>query len=186
MAANSAGSAALDDGRRIPLLRSCERCRRRKQRCDGGHPSCSRCRTNGADCRYRESGRFRKRFPRSASADRGAVHTDGPALSAATALSVLAGAAATSPGAPLAPGLQLAGAIPAAVPGMLPPPPLPPLLPPPNSIPPRDVPGSALLYPVPELSPSQGMDLSPNNPLIATPRGVHPAQWALAHAGLQT
>ncbi|KAJ2651049.1 hypothetical protein GGH99_007683, partial [Coemansia sp. RSA 1285] len=28
--------------RTIPLLRSCERCRRRKQRCDGQQPVCGR------------------------------------------------------------------------------------------------------------------------------------------------
>ncbi|KAJ1999302.1 hypothetical protein GGI04_004627 [Coemansia thaxteri] len=45
---------------KIPLLRSCERCRRRKQRCDGDQPACGRCQGHGAECRYRESGRFRK------------------------------------------------------------------------------------------------------------------------------
>lgn len=47
----------------IPLLRSCERCRRRKQRCDGSQPTCGRCHTHQAECVYRQSGRFRKRFP---------------------------------------------------------------------------------------------------------------------------
>ncbi|KAJ1893245.1 hypothetical protein LPJ81_005404, partial [Coemansia sp. IMI 209127] len=52
--------------RLIPLLRSCERCRRRKQRCDGEQPACGRCKTHGSSCNYRQSGRFRKRFPRDA------------------------------------------------------------------------------------------------------------------------
>ncbi|KAJ2099067.1 hypothetical protein GGI09_002978 [Coemansia sp. S100] len=50
-------------GRGIPLLRSCERCRRRKQRCDGDQPSCGRCAGQRAECKYRQSGRFRKRYP---------------------------------------------------------------------------------------------------------------------------
>ncbi|KAJ1730833.1 hypothetical protein LPJ72_004266, partial [Coemansia sp. Benny D160-2] len=53
--------------RTIPLLRSCERCRRRKQRCDGQQPVCGRCASHRADCSYRQSGRFRKRFPRNRS-----------------------------------------------------------------------------------------------------------------------
>ncbi|KAJ1843628.1 hypothetical protein LPJ73_005432, partial [Coemansia sp. RSA 2703] len=53
----------------IPLLRSCERCRRRKQRCDGEQPACSRCRGHQAECCYRQSGRFRKRFPRTGHKD---------------------------------------------------------------------------------------------------------------------
>ncbi|KAJ2403056.1 hypothetical protein GGI23_000241, partial [Coemansia sp. RSA 2559] len=52
--------------RPIPLLRSCERCRRRKQRCDGEQPACGRCKSHGSACSYRQSGRFRKRFPRGA------------------------------------------------------------------------------------------------------------------------
>ncbi|KAJ2725655.1 hypothetical protein GGI07_001155 [Coemansia sp. Benny D115] len=53
----------------IPLLRSCERCRRRKQKCDGVQPVCGRCISHGSDCNYRQSGRFRKRFPRTKSAE---------------------------------------------------------------------------------------------------------------------
>ncbi|KAJ2557389.1 hypothetical protein EV175_001373 [Coemansia sp. RSA 1933] len=52
------------NARAIPLLRSCERCRRRKQRCDGEQPVCGRCKSHSSDCSYRQSGRFRKRFPR--------------------------------------------------------------------------------------------------------------------------
>ncbi|KAJ2450229.1 hypothetical protein EV183_004421 [Coemansia sp. RSA 2336] len=35
-------------------------------------------------------------------------------------------------------------------------------------------PGSAMLFPVPELSPNVGTELSPNNPLITTPQGALP------------
>ncbi|KAJ2769536.1 hypothetical protein IWQ56_002512, partial [Coemansia nantahalensis] len=187
------GLAAPEDDRAIPLLRSCERCRRRKQRCDGGHPICSRCQTHGADCRYRESGRFRKRFPRGNSVDRSVANADEPALSAASALSALAEAAATSPGtgsahaAPMEirPGRMasaVSAPVAAAAASLLPllstvPPPL-------NSLSPRDAPGSALLFSVPELSPSQGMELSPNNPLITTPMNAHSALWSPAHVGL--
>ncbi|KAJ2025390.1 hypothetical protein GGI06_000609 [Coemansia sp. S85] len=67
--------------RGIPLLRSCERCRRRKQRCDGDQPSCGRCAGQRAECKYRQSGRFRKRNPPTAKR--------ASALEAATALSCL-------------------------------------------------------------------------------------------------
>ncbi|KAJ1732724.1 hypothetical protein LPJ61_001913 [Coemansia biformis] len=42
-----------------------------------------------------------------------------------------------------------------------------------------------MLFPVPELSPSLGMELSPNNPLITTPVGVHASLRPALHAGLQ-
>ncbi|ORX73040.1 hypothetical protein DL89DRAFT_255194 [Linderina pennispora] len=61
------GKKALVE-RKIPLLRSCERCRRRKQRCDGEQPVCGRCAAHNAECKYRQSGRFRKRFPQAAAA----------------------------------------------------------------------------------------------------------------------
>ncbi|KAI8322141.1 hypothetical protein GQ54DRAFT_297577 [Martensiomyces pterosporus] len=65
-------SASAPAGERaIPLLRSCERCRRRKQRCDGEQPICGRCKGHNAECKYRQSGRFRKRFPKSATAATG-------------------------------------------------------------------------------------------------------------------
>ncbi|KAJ2093813.1 hypothetical protein GGI16_005773, partial [Coemansia sp. S142-1] len=74
-------------GRGIPLLRSCERCRRRKQRCDGDQPSCGRCAGQRAECKYRQSGRFRKRYP--ASSKRTSV------IEAATTLSGLSTAMPT-------------------------------------------------------------------------------------------
>ncbi|KAJ1877207.1 hypothetical protein LPJ66_012154, partial [Kickxella alabastrina] len=52
-----------DDKKTIPLLRSCERCRRRKQKCGGEQPICARCKSHSTECSYRKSGRFRKRFP---------------------------------------------------------------------------------------------------------------------------
>ncbi|KAJ2585974.1 hypothetical protein IWW49_004284 [Coemansia sp. RSA 1797] len=81
----------------IPLLRSCERCRRRKQRCDGEQPVCGRCKSHRAECSYRESGRFRKRFPRSSSSSQSKTvddHTNAT-LSAATTLSSLVNAGAS-------------------------------------------------------------------------------------------
>ncbi|KAJ2864798.1 hypothetical protein GGH94_002688 [Coemansia aciculifera] len=62
-AQSSKRSVTKSNGRGIPLLRSCERCRRRKQRCDGDQPACGRCAGQRAECKYRQSGRFRKRYP---------------------------------------------------------------------------------------------------------------------------
>ncbi|KAJ1955481.1 hypothetical protein EC988_001858, partial [Linderina pennispora] len=56
------------------------RCRRRKQRCDGEQPVCGRCAAHNAECRYRQSGRFRKRFPQAAAAAN-TVDTPGGAVS---------------------------------------------------------------------------------------------------------
>ncbi|KAJ1719272.1 hypothetical protein LPJ53_005935, partial [Coemansia erecta] len=121
-AATSSGAGAEKS---IPLLRSCERCRRRKQRCDGEQPVCSRCRSHQAECSYRQSGRFRKRFPRAASssAGGGAAATDAAdegdrapaakrpraaaaddALTAATALSALSALTARQRAEPAQPG----------------------------------------------------------------------------------
>ncbi|KAJ2829116.1 hypothetical protein IWW50_001029, partial [Coemansia erecta] len=79
----------------IPLLRSCERCRRRKQRCDGEQPVCGRCKSHQTECSYRESGRFRKRFPRGPGNSRSRDTDDDrevAELSAATTLSSLVNA----------------------------------------------------------------------------------------------
>ncbi|KAH7161782.1 hypothetical protein EDB81DRAFT_944394 [Dactylonectria macrodidyma] len=40
---------------------SCERCKRRKSKCDRRHPTCERCRSAGASCEY--SGRRKPGFP---------------------------------------------------------------------------------------------------------------------------
>ncbi|KAJ2784448.1 hypothetical protein GGI15_002249 [Coemansia interrupta] len=121
------GASEASAEKSIPLLRSCERCRRRKQRCDGEQPVCSRCRSHQAECSYRQSGRFRKRFPRAASSSTGAEAADdnderkagspakrprtgSDALTAATALSSLSAQAGraepAAPGSPHLPALS--------------------------------------------------------------------------------
>ncbi|KAJ2476892.1 hypothetical protein IWW56_004657 [Coemansia sp. RSA 2131] len=47
----------------VQLLRSCESCRRKKRKCSGDRPSCSRCTAQGEQCTYRPTARFLK--PRS-------------------------------------------------------------------------------------------------------------------------
>ncbi|KAJ1774201.1 hypothetical protein LPJ77_004679 [Coemansia sp. RSA 2523] len=47
----------------VQLLRSCESCRRKKRKCSGDRPSCSRCTAQGEQCVYRPTARFLK--PRS-------------------------------------------------------------------------------------------------------------------------
>ncbi|KAI9470138.1 hypothetical protein LPJ78_002605 [Coemansia sp. RSA 989] len=214
--ASASGKRKSQDQREIPLLRSCERCRRRKQRCDGEQPVCGRCRSHRAECFYRESGRFRKRFPRSRQAqDEHAV----AALTAATALSSLfngdrrdplpaisaprlqqitelpadsgsllqtAGAEANSMAQPstcAATGSRQSSTVDACTaagaPAALPAAAIPHIT---TEAPPRTSErlqpaagsGSAMLFPVPELSPNVGTELSPNNPLITTPQGAPP------------
>ncbi|KAJ1822763.1 hypothetical protein LPJ56_000771 [Coemansia sp. RSA 2599] len=164
--------------RAIPLLRSCERCRRRKQRCDGEQPVCGRCKSHHADCSYRQSGRFRKRFPRTDDKNdaTGAKSSDSTAgkrarkhqnqhqyhsqqqhryqRNQASSDDTLSAATTLS-----------------ALSSILhtPPPPQPPPPPPPSS-------SSATLSSalssssaVPELSPCTVSELSPNDPLVNTP-----------------
>ncbi|KAJ2350971.1 hypothetical protein IWW50_005368 [Coemansia erecta] len=47
----------------VQLLRSCESCRRKKRKCSGDRPTCSRCKAQGEECTYRPTARFLK--PRS-------------------------------------------------------------------------------------------------------------------------
>ncbi|KAJ2335323.1 hypothetical protein GGI00_001421, partial [Coemansia sp. RSA 2681] len=94
--------------RGIPLLRSCERCRRRKQRCDGEQPACGRCSGQRAECKYRQSGRFRTRHNKSSNSNSNshshmlllsssaAAVVDTGMLSAATTLSGLSATIAPS------------------------------------------------------------------------------------------
>ncbi|KAJ1956955.1 hypothetical protein EC988_001077, partial [Linderina pennispora] len=44
----------------IPLLRSCENCRRKKRKCSGNKPTCTRCKAQGETCVYRPTARFFK------------------------------------------------------------------------------------------------------------------------------
>ncbi|KAI8321805.1 hypothetical protein GQ54DRAFT_261138, partial [Martensiomyces pterosporus] len=47
----------------IPLLRSCENCRRKKRKCSGHKPACTRCKAQNETCVYRPTARYFK--PRS-------------------------------------------------------------------------------------------------------------------------
>ncbi|KAJ2810006.1 hypothetical protein H4S07_002925 [Coemansia furcata] len=78
------GKRGKSNGRGIPLLRSCERCRRRKQRCDGDQPACGRCLGQKAECKYRQSGRFRKRHPQRTSALEAATTLSGMSVAPTT------------------------------------------------------------------------------------------------------
>ncbi|KAJ2367497.1 hypothetical protein IW150_005658, partial [Coemansia sp. RSA 2607] len=44
----------------VPLLRSCEQCRRKKRKCSGHKPSCTRCTAQGESCVYRPTARYFK------------------------------------------------------------------------------------------------------------------------------
>ncbi|KAJ1720446.1 hypothetical protein LPJ53_004936 [Coemansia erecta] len=44
----------------VPLLRSCEQCRRKKRKCSGHKPSCTRCKAQGESCVYRPTARYFK------------------------------------------------------------------------------------------------------------------------------
>ncbi|KAJ2466475.1 hypothetical protein GGI03_002085 [Coemansia sp. RSA 2337] len=44
----------------VPLLRSCENCRRKKRKCSGNRPACTRCSAQGEKCVYRPTARFYK------------------------------------------------------------------------------------------------------------------------------
>ncbi|KAJ1730222.1 hypothetical protein LPJ61_003132 [Coemansia biformis] len=47
----------------IQLLRSCESCRRKKRKCSGDRPACTRCKAQGECCSYRPTARFLKPRP---------------------------------------------------------------------------------------------------------------------------
>ncbi|KAF2730612.1 hypothetical protein EJ04DRAFT_500127 [Polyplosphaeria fusca] len=47
--------------RRVRVALACQRCKGRKQRCDGGHPSCKSCSKVGIDCVYEPT--LRPRYP---------------------------------------------------------------------------------------------------------------------------
>ncbi|KAJ2877747.1 hypothetical protein FB639_003632, partial [Coemansia asiatica] len=141
------------------------RCRRRKQRCDGEQPVCGRCKSHHAECNYRQSGRFRKRFPRSG--DQRNEHgrkqmrqlSSDDTLSAATTLSALSGGIVHTPPP------MTSSAMPSTAP-----------LP---SRRPMDTPGMA----VPELSPCTVMEQSPNDPLVNTPISAMTSTTATGNAG---
>ncbi|KAI9505532.1 hypothetical protein GGI25_000966 [Coemansia spiralis] len=44
----------------VPLLRSCENCRRKKRKCSGTKPTCTRCKAQGETCLYRPTARYFK------------------------------------------------------------------------------------------------------------------------------
>ncbi|KAJ2832398.1 hypothetical protein GGI24_001252 [Coemansia furcata] len=44
----------------VQLLRSCENCRRKKRKCSGNRPACTRCGAQGEKCVYRPTARFFK------------------------------------------------------------------------------------------------------------------------------
>ncbi|KAK0200106.1 hypothetical protein DFS33DRAFT_1278493 [Desarmillaria ectypa] len=44
---------------RLRTAQACEKCRTRKAKCSGEHPSCKRCLTRGLICRYAQEGRVR-------------------------------------------------------------------------------------------------------------------------------
>ncbi|KAJ2304729.1 hypothetical protein IWW55_001782 [Coemansia sp. RSA 2706] len=44
----------------VQLLRSCESCRRKKRKCSGDRPTCSRCAAQNDTCQYRPTARFLK------------------------------------------------------------------------------------------------------------------------------
>ncbi|KAJ1880950.1 hypothetical protein LPJ57_001921 [Coemansia sp. RSA 486] len=160
-ASSSNGSSTAKE-RAIPLLRSCERCRRRKQRCDGEQPVCGRCKSHRADCSYRQSGRFRKRFPRTGDSDGGGSSGSGPrkqakqhastedALSAATTLSALSSIqlAQSSGASASAPALARSSS---------------------HHTQPATLKSSPWSPAVPELSPCTASEPSPNDPLVNTP-----------------
>lgn len=52
-----AGSAA----RKARVTLACQRCKRRKQRCNGGHPDCLSCRKANVECVYERT--LRPRYP---------------------------------------------------------------------------------------------------------------------------
>ncbi|KAJ1963696.1 hypothetical protein IWQ62_003137 [Dispira parvispora] len=47
-----------DEADSCRLLRSCDRCRRLKKRCDGGKPHCTRCSKASAPCEYRQRAKW--------------------------------------------------------------------------------------------------------------------------------
>ncbi|KAJ2503303.1 hypothetical protein GGH96_000324 [Coemansia sp. RSA 1972] len=196
-AANGKHSESAE--RCIPLLRSCERCRRRKQRCDGEQPVCGRCKSHRAECSYRESGRFRKRFPRGSSSQAKAVddHTNATLSAATTLLLVNAGAPPVcsaeqtllpvisaprlesisevpeSPDASVASTTAASGYMSATAASTY--------QPTTSYLHPQDS-RTAMLFSVPDLSPSLGTDLSPNHPIINTPVGAQPLLGPTAYA----
>ncbi|KAJ1938969.1 hypothetical protein GGF37_004592 [Kickxella alabastrina] len=50
----------------VPLLRSCENCRRKKRKCSGHKTTCTRCKAQGEHCVYRPTARFFKPARKSA------------------------------------------------------------------------------------------------------------------------
>ncbi|KAJ1789027.1 hypothetical protein LPJ59_005423 [Coemansia sp. RSA 2399] len=44
----------------VPMLRSCENCRRKKRKCSGDKPTCTRCAAQGEGCTYRPTARYFK------------------------------------------------------------------------------------------------------------------------------
>ncbi|KAJ2556805.1 hypothetical protein EV175_001757 [Coemansia sp. RSA 1933] len=44
----------------VPMLRSCENCRRKKRKCSGDKPTCTRCGAQGEACTYRPTARYFK------------------------------------------------------------------------------------------------------------------------------
>lgn len=44
----------------VPLLRSCENCRRKKRKCSGDKPTCTRCQAQNECCEYRPTARYFK------------------------------------------------------------------------------------------------------------------------------
>ncbi|KAJ1667260.1 hypothetical protein IW140_001714 [Coemansia sp. RSA 1813] len=56
----------------VPMLRSCENCRRKKRKCSGDKPTCTRCTAQGETCMYRPTARYFK--PRANGMGSGNIH----------------------------------------------------------------------------------------------------------------
>ncbi|KAF2161042.1 hypothetical protein M409DRAFT_33065, partial [Zasmidium cellare ATCC 36951] len=48
-----------DSNTRMRVTQACNECRKRKDRCDGARPSCSRCVSCDRPCRYNQSNKKR-------------------------------------------------------------------------------------------------------------------------------
>ncbi|KAJ2779719.1 hypothetical protein H4R18_003859 [Coemansia javaensis] len=71
---NDDSNSTASSGGDVQLLRSCESCRRKKRKCSGDRPACTRCVAQGEKCSYRPTARFLKPRPGDPLAQRKAHH----------------------------------------------------------------------------------------------------------------
>ncbi|KAF9473529.1 hypothetical protein BDN70DRAFT_997584 [Pholiota conissans] len=69
---------------RLRTAQACEKCRTRKAKCSGEHPSCKRCITRGLICEYAKEGRVRGPNKPKPKASTGATSTASPSASASS------------------------------------------------------------------------------------------------------